>query len=295
MWSRRNTGSDTAALKVVGTFALSTEARFGVFCGSGDDEMYGVTMDTDGAWSFVSIGPDGVEVLEDDVDAGIEVTIGAPVVMGLDCAGTATGALRMILNLTNSGPIAIYEQQDGPASFDRLGAYAESHDESVSIRLEDIVGFGSGDPDGAMDADAADLLAHVPTDWQEVCWDTPLPPIFGANATAQLTCFIGDVSAAAEIAEYVQFATTDDMDAAYGTHVERFPVLTPVESCEDGPGEHSYSIGSQETGNVLCADQFFGLRYVWTDDRLDILSTLVDHDGSYTDTYQDWLEGGPNV
>ncbi|MEO6350374.1 MAG: hypothetical protein ABIP53_06960, partial [Candidatus Limnocylindrales bacterium] len=233
IWSRRDTGSDTAALKVIGTFVPQGEAEFGVFCAQGEDALYGVTIDTNGGWAFVSIGTDGVEFLDSNPDAGLEVPVGEPIVVGLDCSGTSTGALRMVLFLTNTGPVAIYEQPDGPDSFDRLGAYVESLDDAVLVRLESILGFGSGDPNGDLDADAADLMTHVPDGWQEGCWDTPLPPMFGDGASAQLTCFIGGVSTGGEVAEYVQFATTEDMDAAYDIHVERFPVASPVDSCED--------------------------------------------------------------
>jgi hypothetical protein len=295
IWSRRDAGSDNSALKVVGEFTPASAGKFGMICAHGDAELFGAIVDTDGGWAFISIGANGADILLDDENAGLDVPIGATTVVGLDCAGTSTGALRMVLNLTGTGPIAIYESQDGPASFDRVAAYAESFDDAFSVRLENAVAFGTGDPSGEMDADATDLLSHVPQNWQDTCFDTALPPVLGQHATAVITCFIGDVSSGSDLAEYVQFPTKEDMDAAYDLHVDRFPVDSPVDSCKDGPGEHSYTIGSEDAGRVLCADQFVGMRVDWTDDRLNILSTLVDHDGSFEDAFQDWLDGGPNV
>jgi hypothetical protein len=37
-----------------------------------------------------------------------------------------------------------------------------------------------------------------------------------------------------------------------------------------------------------------GIRLDWTDDRLSILTTLTDFEGSYPDTYSDWQAAGPN-
>jgi hypothetical protein len=295
LWSRRETGDDNSALKVVGEFVPAGEGRFGVICGKGTDALLGAIVDTRGGWAFVSIGEDGAEVLLGDESAGLDVPIGETTVLGLDCWGTSTGALRMQLNMTGTGPIAVYESQDGPESFDRVAAYAESFEDAFTVRLETVLAFGTGDPSGLLDDDATELVGHVPAEWQDTCADTALPPILGRNATALITCFVGDISTGSDVAEYVQFPTKEDMDAAYDIHIDRFPVDTAVDSCKDGPGEHSYTIGSADAGRLLCAEQFVGIRYDWTDDRLNILSSLVDADSSYADLFQDWLIAGPNV
>jgi len=83
------------------------------------------------------------------------------------------------------------------------------------------------------------------------------------------------------------------MDAAYQEAVERYGV-EPTGSCESGPNETTWSIGDESFGRVQCAPQQVGIRFDWTDDRLSILSTLIDLDGEYELTHQAWLEAGPN-
>ena len=54
------------------------------------------------------------------------VVAGASNLVALECAGTATGTLRLTLWLGRSGPVATYESSAGPATFDRAAAYAEA-------------------------------------------------------------------------------------------------------------------------------------------------------------------------
>jgi hypothetical protein len=165
------------------------------------------------------------------------------------------------------------------------------------VDVENAVAFGVGYGDGQMTDNALALLAHIPEDWQDSCYQSVRPPLFGSIAEAIVTCFIrqpGDDGA--EIAEYAAYLATEDMNDAYQTRVEAFPAGT-AGSCADGSGEHEWWIGEDQTntiGRILCTDQLRGIRYDWTDERLNILGTLVDFDGDYALTLTDWEAAGPN-
>lgn len=96
-----------------------------------------------------------------------------------------------------------------------------------------------------------------------------------------------------ELAQYQSFASNELMDAGYQEAVDTYGV-EPTGSCESGPNETTWSVGDESFGRVQCAPQQVGIRVDWTDDRLSILSTLIDFDGDYQNAYQAWLEAGPN-
>jgi hypothetical protein len=113
-------------------------------------------------------------------------------------------------------------------------------------------------------------------------------------AEAVVTCFIRKPGAnGAEIAEYASYLSADQMNAAYQQRIGVFGSGAGG-NCESSSGEQSYNISGEESGRLLCVEQFRGIRFDWTDTRLNILSSLVDFDGSYSDTLADWQVGGPN-
>ena len=296
IWSSRlATNSPVSTMRVIGEVSPGSEGKIALLCSSSDTQLFGAMLSTDGSWAFVKIGSDGAEVLLDDANAGLPLTIFSTTVFAVDCAGTVTGKLRMQLHMNGTGPIAIYESDQGPATFDRVGVYVEAQSDDYSASVENLAAFGVGDGAGTMGAAATDLLGHIPSSWQDSCFESPRPPFIGENTEALVTCFIGAVGAGSDAAEYASFSSSAEMDTAYQERVSAFPVVSPVTSCTDGNGEHSYSISSVPAGRILCAAQTVGIRFDWTDDRLQILSSLVDFDGTYTDAYADWNNGGPNL
>jgi hypothetical protein len=287
-------------MRIAAELSPAADARFGLFCASGDDQLYGVVVDTFGAWKFATIGTTGAEALLEDEDAGLDVPVGDSTLIALECAGLATGKLRLTLWLENTGPVAIYEGDEGPDNFDRTAVYAEALGSTTSVDLENVIAFGSGFGDNQVTDAAAELMTHIPDEWVDSCYQSVRPPLFGSTAEAVVTCFIREPGdAGAEIAEYASYLTPEAMSDGYQKRVDAFGTGDQTDSCEDGSGEHSYHFGSDENapeaGRLLCVQQFRGIRFDWTDNRLNILSTLVDFDGSFAKTFDDWLAGGPNV
>jgi hypothetical protein len=294
LWSRRVADSTSASMRVIGDFYPAGDGRFGLLCLSGDAQLYGALVGTDGSWAFVSIGDNGAEELLGDDSAGLNVLASASNVVALECTGTATGALRLTLWLGKSGQIATYSQADGPANFDRAGAYVEASSAGFSAAMDNVVLFGSRISDGSLGPEAQALLAHVPDAWQSSCYQGLRPPYLAATAEAVLTCFLPSHDGA-DIAEYAAFSSSDSMNAAYQSRIDAFGTGDGVGSCADGSGEHGYNISGTEAGRLLCVNQVVGIRFDWTDTRLNILSTLVDFDGSYSSTFDDWGAGGPDL
>lgn len=295
IWSSRPaTDTPVSTMRVIGEVSPGSEGKIALLCSSSDTELFGAMLSTDGSWAFVKIGSNGAEVLLKDANAGLSMSIFSSTVFAVDCAGTATGKLRMQLQINGTGPIATYESDQGPATFNRAAVYVEAQSDGYSASLDRIAAFGVGDALGTMGSAATDLLGHVPSAWKDTCFESPRPPFIGENSTALVTCFIGAVGAGSDVAEYASFSSKGDMDTAYQGRVASFPVASPVSSCKDGNGEHIYSLDNQVAGRLLCASQYVGIRFDWTDDAVLILSSLVDFEGSYTNAYQDWNGAGPN-
>jgi hypothetical protein len=295
VWSRRQTGATSDTMAAVGELTPSSDGLFGMLCNSGDQAQVGGVVGTDGSWEFISIEGGNRTVLESGDPGTLNIPIGQASVVAVECAGTSTGKLRLELWLAGEGLIAMYEQDQGPSNFDAAGVYAESTSDGYSVALSHALAFGVGTGDGQMSADAQALLTHVPSDWQSKCFESPVPPVYGGLAQTLVTCFLGQPGhTGAEVAEYAQYSNIDDMNSAYQERVSAYPVPSPADSCPNGVGEQGYSIGGVHTGRVLCALQTVGGRFDWTDERLNILSTLIDLDGSFTDLFTDWNVAGPN-
>lgn len=297
IWSRRDTGEINGTVRMVGEFYPASDGRFGILCISGA-ELYGAILDTSGGYSFVRIGDEGAEELSGDESAGLQVPTGTSTQFVLECAGLATGAFRMQLWLTGTGPVAIYESDEGPENFDRVGAYVEASSDNFVGRLEQIHVFGVTGADGQRDEAGQELWSHVPADFDDDCYQSPVPVLNGDFATANLVCFLGQPGTPGfEVLEYSQFESEEAMEVAYQLRIDTFGTGDGTPSCRDGSGEHSYTIDEPpvEVGRVLCVEQEVGIRFDWTDDRLNILASGVDFEGSFSDSYDDWVDGGPNL
>jgi hypothetical protein len=295
--SRRLANSVSATMRVIAEFYPTDEGRFGVMCGSGDERMFGAIVSTDGSWAIVKLGDLGAEELFGDPQAGLDIRAGQSTPVALECTGTATGALRLTLWVGESGPVATWTQPNGPENFDRAAIYLDSSGGPASVRMDNVAVFGSQIEDGSFNAEAEDLLAHVPEDWQPSCHQGLVPPYLARTAEAVVTCFLSNTNAdGAELAEYVSFASAADMDLAFQRRVDAFGSGDTDNTCDVGPTETPWHFGEDgpDIGRLLCAGQFAGIRFDWTDNRLNILSSMVDFDGNYARTYDDWQVAGPN-
>jgi hypothetical protein len=296
MYSRRLAGSASATMRVIGDFIPTNDGRFGPVCAAGEDRLFGAVVGTDGSWAFIKIGDEGPEDLFGDSSAGLVVDAGGSNLVALECAGTATGALRLTLWVGKSGPVGTWTQPNGPENFDRAGTYVEASSDGFGLEMDNVVAFGSGIGDGSYSPEGQDLLAHVPAAWQDSCYPGLRPPYLARTAEAVVTCFLSSSNAdGAEIAEYASYLSAADMEDAYQERIDAFGIGDGASSCGDGSGEHPYDIGDTESGRLLCVEQVAGIRFDWTDTRLNILSTLIDFDGDYGATLDDWLIAGPDL
>lgn len=298
LYSRRVADGPSATIRMIGDYYPTNEGRFGPVCASGDDTLFGAVVGTDGSWAFMKVGNNGAEELFGDDSAGLAVVAGQSNLVALECAGTATGAMRLTLWVGTSGPIGTWTQPNGPENFDRAGTYVDARGEGFSLEMDNVVLFGSGSADGSFSPAAEELLGHVPRDWQTSCYPGLRPPYLAETAEAVVTCLLSGSNAdGAEMAEYASFASAADMETAYQDRIEAFGTGDGASSCGDGSGEHPYDIDGTESGRLLCVDQFAGIRFDWTDTYtgLNILSTLIDFDGDYGATLDDWLVAGPDL
>lgn len=275
-------------VRPIGEFLANGTGIFGLMCGNTVDTHYAAVATTDGGIIFASIIGGQVNALERNDEVGLDISATASTIMGLQCTLLADGSLNMVLVVQGSGPVAVYKVEDaGITSFDVVGLYGEALDPAFTLDVDDAAAFGLGGASGEMSAEATALLAHIPSDFQTDCFESPTPPLFSEPATAVVTCILQTSGDAAEIAEYAQFESKQDMDDAYQARVDAFGV-TPEGSCATGPNEASWNFGAEDFGRVQCAPQAIGIRFDWTDDRLDVMSTLVDFDGDYPSTYEQW-------
>lgn len=288
MWSRRLNATAYNVMHVEAEFTPSAAGYQGLLCARSDNELWGGVANADGLVAFIKLTGDGATILTSGTLVGWEIAPTQTTRIALDCAGTATGSFRMQLSLPDIGLAQSYEGTDGPDMLDRAGIYAESSADPWTLRVDNLFAYG-GDGNGAMSPAASALLQHVPADWRDSCFETAPNP-FETGADAALSCSVP--TGRSEIADYVQFDTKDNMDTAYQARVDAYAV-DPTASCQSGPNETSYTIGGSPAGRILCAPQAVGVRDDWTLDTLKILTTLTDFDGSYSDTYADWLVAGP--
>lgn len=288
MWSRRSVDTFSNVIHVEASFTPSAFGYQGLLCARSDDELWGGVANAAGIWVFIKLTEDGAAILTSNQQVGFEITPAETTRIALDCAGTDTGLFRMQLSLPDVGLVATYEDTEGPENFDRVGVYGESSAHPYMLRTDDLFAYG-GEGNTTMSPAALALLQHVPAAWRPDCFETQPNP-FESGALASLSCALAD--GRSDVADFAQFDTQENMDAAYQARVDTWAVASTA-SCESGPNEVSYTIGGTTAGRILCAPQTVGIRVDWTHDALTILSTLTDFDGTYGDAYQDWLFAGP--
>lgn len=282
-------GAEYAVVLVAADFKPTADGAVGVLCSTADDVHYGAAYTTNGALVFFSIEAGQVVVLDRINDVGSDLQVNVSALFGLECTGTATGALRLVAVLPEVGPIGVYQSDQGPSTFNAIAVSGEAFEQEFSVDVEQAGAYGiAGSADG-MTPEGEQLLTHVPPDWQQTCTESPI----SEDGVAIIHCYLQVEGVGVELAQYQSFGSNELMDAAYQKAVDLYGVESSG-SCESGPNETTWSIGDNTFGRLQCAPQQVGIRFDWTDDRLAVLSTLIDFDGDYQNTYQTWLEAGPN-
>ena len=272
-------------------FAPQSGGLFGLLCGdSASSSYYGAVVSTDGGLVFIETDNGTINVLERHDNLGLDVSIGSSNPMALECSVTVDGAIQMVVGLANTGPVAVYRDAgNGLSAFDVSGLYGEAASDGYTLTVDTAAGWGAGGADGTMSDGAQILFAHIPTNLQSNCYESP---IWNTAATYSVTCVLQTQGKGGELLQYKQYADANGMNAGYQDLVTAFGVESQG-SCQSGPNESSWAVNEQTGGLVQCAPQFVGIRFDWTDDLTNILSSLIDFDGSYPDTYSQWQDAGP--
>jgi hypothetical protein len=279
---------------VAGEFEPESGGIFGQACGDSTSGIYyGAVVTTDGGLVFIEVANSDVTVLHREDSLGLDVSLGDSNEIALECSITSDGAAQFVVGLAHTGPIAVYRQDSaGVTTFDEVGVYGEASSDGYTLAVLTAAAWGVGGPLGTMSEGAQMLLAHIPEDLQKNCYESPL---WNGTATYVVTCLPRVSGKGAEIEQYQQFDSKDAMDAAYHDVVQAFGVDS-TGSCQSGPNETAWDDTSGVVGGrVECAPQTVGIRFDWTDDLTSIVSTLVDLDGSYKDTYDQWVNAGPII
>jgi hypothetical protein len=288
----RHLDSPETTLMTAADFWPTSDGIFGLMCGNNSDaKLYGAVVDTNGGVVFLETDNGTVNVLDRQDKLGLPVTEGAYNSLGVECHADGSGGMSIVVGLSNTGPAAVYRMDTGgPTTFDIMGMYAEAESDGFTLAVDEAAAYGVGYGDGQISDGAQTLLAHIPTDLQNGCYESPV-----LDAALYIVSCIAQTSGkGAELERYTQYADADAMNTAYQEVVTSFGVASQG-SCQSGPNETEWEVGEQPGGRVQCAPQAVGIRFDWTDDLTSILSSLIDLGGSYKETYDQWVDAGPIV
>jgi hypothetical protein len=275
-------------------FSPQSKGVFGILCGdSATNNLYGAVVNAEGGLIFVQIQNGTISTLERHDNLKLDVNIADSNPMAVECNADGAGALTMIAGLKNTGPVAAYHvDADAPTSLDAVGLYGEAESDAYTLAVDLATASGLGSVDQPMSDQAQILLRHIPIDFQKNCWESPQ---FSDAAQYIVSCVPQTGGKGAEIERYEQYADADSMNAAYQDLVTTFGVPPSGQKCDKGPNEADWQINEQTGGRVQCAPQKVGIRFDWTDDLTNILGSLIDFEGSYSDTYSQWQDAGPII
>ena len=273
-------------------FAPQSDGIFGLLCGDTTTQTYyGAVVTTDGGLVFLETDNGTVNVLDRFDNLGLDVTVGGSNLMALECAIDNSGSLDMVAGLSGTGPVGVHSESAGLSAFDATGIYGEASSNGYTLAVDSAAAWASGSSDGTMSGDADILYQHIPVDLQNNCYESPN---WNTAAVTVVTCVEQTQGKGAELLQLQQFSDGGGMAAGYQRLVDAFGVESQG-SCEAGPNEAQWTVNEQAGGRVQCAPQFVGIRFDWTDDLTSILSSLIDFDGSYQDTYDQWVDAGPII
>ncbi len=280
-----------STLVLAADFSPQSDGVFGLLCGdSNSAKFYGAVVGSDGGLVFLETDNGTINVLQRYDEMGLDVSIGGSNPLALECSATPDGVVQMVVGLSKTGPVAVHrESSTGITSFDTTGMYGEASSDGYTLTVDTVAAWGVGGADATMSDGAQMVLAHIPSELQQNCYESP---IWNTDAQFVVTCIEQTEGTGAELAQYKQYADADGMNSDYQGTVSAFGV-TSTGSCQSGPNEAGWTLNEQPGGRVQCAPQTVGIRFDWTDDQSGILSTLIDFDGSYQDTYNQWQDAGP--
>jgi hypothetical protein len=295
LWSWHDPGTPWNTMSASGRVLLGTgDGSAGWACGIGEGEFVGGVVNNSAEWTLFEI----VASTTTELDSGPlpeTVIVSTFYDIGIECAGTATGALRLRMEV-DGDEVATFERDTGPANFDRAAVYASTAEAGFSVLFDDAAAFGGtefgGFPGPDIDqAEVEELLTHVPDAFEANC--TPEAPT-KSGGLALVRC---QPAGTAAQAQYASFADTASMDAAFDDAIGGWDVPEDG-SCESGPNKGTYTIGGVDAGRLACGpnpDGGSGVAVVWTDSVLGILSGGVIATEDYPSLYDWWVnDAGPD-
>jgi hypothetical protein len=141
---------------------------------------------------------------------------------------------------------------------------------------------------------AAGLFAYVPAGLHSSCTDTGTVGHFPATIsgyTDSLTCDTGGGSEA----DYYQYASTSDMQSAYGTASDAGGMLTQG-GCVSGGDEYgTWSTGGAAIGDISCPGLALLFAMVWDDPNTNILAVVKADSALPSDVYLWWQSNGASI
>ena len=144
------------------------------------------------------------------------------------------------------------------------------------------------DADRIVSADALALVAHVPADVADSCYEHS----DRAAALALLVCGGGDGDI---LVSYYQYPDLDSLKVALGGWVDSTGGLAPGNCAltEAWPVLDHFEAGSAVHGDALCSDHETGTIF-WTDERTNIFGRARTYSGNKVGLYTFWRnEAGP--
>lgn len=143
IWSNRELEGRWNVLRIEGVVYLRNAAgAAGFMCGSTRSDHVGGVVNTRGRW-FV------VETVDGNTQQLQSGALQTPNPLGVyhlavECAGTATGALRWRM-LVDGAPVPTFERSTGPVDFDRGVAFASIGSVDFTAEFDDVVIYGGSD------------------------------------------------------------------------------------------------------------------------------------------------------
>lgn len=159
---------------------------------------------------------------------------------------------------------------------------SESTDEATPEATEEPGGEGGDFPT----PEEEDLLAHVPESIRDSCERVEF---WFPDAETEIICYPeGAESEGLDNVAYAQYPDTEAMDAAFDETVETSEAVEG-DCAAEGAFYGPYSIGEEEeVGRVLCDAHASSAYMMWTDERLDILSSASREDADMEALYAWW-------
>ena len=154
---------------------------------------------------------------------------------------------------------------------------------------------GSPAADSGGTSTAAGLFAYVPASLQSSCTATGGTtghfPAQISGYTDSLACDTGPVSDIDEV-DYYQYASTSDMQSAYGTASDG--AFLPGGCASGGEEYGTWSTGGAAIGGISCPEST-PVALVWDDPNTNILAVVKADYASPSESYDWWQSNGASI